>query len=52
MTGEKVFVIGQTIEQGYPVGLDLEKLGQNGPVASLAQTGTGKSFLTRWSWPA
>jgi DNA helicase HerA-like ATPase len=46
MTGEKVFVIGETIEQGYPVGLDLEKLVKRSS-GIFGATGTGKSFLTR-----
>ncbi len=46
MTGDKVFVIGQTIEQGYPVGLDLEKLVKRSS-GIFGATGTGKSFLTR-----
>lgn len=44
--GAKPFVIGHTIEQGYPVGLDLDKLVKRSS-GIFGATGTGKSFLTR-----
>jgi len=40
------FVIGHTIEQGYPVCLDLERLVKRSS-GIFGATGTGKSFLTR-----
>jgi len=40
------FVIGQTIEQGYPVCLDLERFVKRSS-GIFGATGTGKSFLTR-----
>jgi DNA helicase HerA-like ATPase len=46
LTGDKVFVIGETIEQGYPVGVDLVKLVKRSS-GIFGATGTGKSFLTR-----
>lgn len=44
--GKEGFVIGHTIEQGYPVRLDLEKFVQRSS-GIFGATGTGKSFLTR-----
>ncbi len=40
------FVIGQTIEQGHPVQLDLERFVKRSS-GIFGATGTGKSFLTR-----
>ncbi|MFQ5398992.1 MAG: helicase HerA domain-containing protein [Anaerolineae bacterium] len=40
------FVVGQTIEQGYPVALDLERFVKRSS-GIFGATGTGKSFLTR-----
>ncbi|HFQ93181.1 MAG TPA: DUF87 domain-containing protein, partial [Anaerolineae bacterium] len=40
------FVIGYTLEQGYPVRLDLKKFVQRSS-GIFGATGTGKSFLTR-----
>ncbi len=40
------FVIGHTIEQGYPVCLDLERFVKRSS-GIFGATGTGKSFLTR-----
>lgn len=40
------FVIGHTIEQGYPVALDLKKFVKRSS-GIFGATGTGKSFLTR-----
>ncbi|MEM7332961.1 MAG: ATP-binding protein [Chloroflexota bacterium] len=44
--GKDGFVIGHTIEQGYPVRLDLNKFVQRSS-GIFGATGTGKSFLTR-----
>ena len=44
--GKEGFVIGHTIEQGYPVRLDLNKFVQRSS-GIFGATGTGKSFLTR-----
>ena len=44
--GDGMFVIGHTIEQGYPVRLDLNKFVQRSS-GIFGATGTGKSFLTR-----
>jgi DNA helicase HerA-like ATPase len=44
--GKGVFAIGQTIEQGYPVRLDLKKFVKRSS-GIFGATGTGKSFLTR-----
>lgn len=44
--GKGKFVIGHTIEQGYPVRLDLERLVKRSS-GIFGATGTGKSFLTR-----
>ncbi len=40
------FILGHTIEQGHPVGLDLAKLVKRSS-GIFGATGTGKSFLTR-----
>jgi uncharacterized protein len=44
--GAGMFEIGQTIEQGHPVRLDLHKLVKRSS-GIFGATGTGKSFLTR-----
>jgi len=44
--GDVNFVIGHTIEQGYPVCLDLERFVKRSS-GIFGATGTGKSFLTR-----
>ena len=44
--GGNNFVIGHTIEQGYPVCLDLERFVKRSS-GIFGATGTGKSFLTR-----
>ncbi len=44
--GHDGFVIGHTIEQGYPIRLDLERFVQRSS-GIFGATGTGKSFLTR-----
>jgi DNA helicase HerA-like ATPase len=44
--GGSVFAIGQTIEQGYPVCLDLSRFVKRSS-GIFGATGTGKSFLTR-----
>lgn len=44
--GAGMFVVGQTIEQGYPVRLDLNKFVKRSS-GIFGATGTGKSFLTR-----
>jgi DNA helicase HerA-like ATPase len=44
--GKGKFVIGHTIEQGYAVRLDLERLVKRSS-GIFGATGTGKSFLTR-----
>lgn len=44
--GPGMFVVGQTIEQGYPVRLDLNKFVKRSS-GIFGATGTGKSFLTR-----
>ncbi len=44
--GRGMFEIGQTIEQGHPVRLDLNKLVKRSS-GIFGATGTGKSFLTR-----
>lgn len=44
--GKEGFTIGYTIEQGYPVRLDLERFVQRSS-GIFGATGTGKSFLTR-----
>jgi len=44
--GDGMFVIGETIEQGYPVRLDLNKFVKRSS-GIFGATGTGKSFLTR-----
>ncbi|VAW38979.1 Bipolar DNA helicase HerA [hydrothermal vent metagenome] len=44
--GEGMFVVGHTIEQGYPVRLDLKKFVKRSS-GIFGATGTGKSFLTR-----
>jgi hypothetical protein len=44
--GKGKFTIGHTIEQGYPVRLDLERLVKRSS-GIFGATGTGKSFLTR-----
>lgn len=44
--GKGMFVVGHTIEQGYPVRLDLDKFVQRSS-GIFGATGTGKSFLTR-----
>ena len=44
--GVGMFVVGHTIEQGYPVRLDLNKFVKRSS-GIFGATGTGKSFLTR-----
>jgi len=44
--GKDGFVVGHTIEQGYPVRLDLDRFVQRSS-GIFGATGTGKSFLTR-----
>jgi uncharacterized protein len=44
--GKGMFTIGHTIEQGYPVRLDLNKFVKRSS-GIFGATGTGKSFLTR-----
>ncbi len=44
--GKEGFTAGHTIEQGYPVRLDLERFVQRSS-GIFGATGTGKSFLTR-----
>ncbi|HSH01245.1 MAG TPA: DUF87 domain-containing protein [Anaerolineae bacterium] len=44
--GPGMFVVGETIEQGYPVRLDLNKFVKRSS-GIFGATGTGKSFLTR-----
>ncbi|KAA3662382.1 MAG: ATP-binding protein [Chloroflexi bacterium] len=44
--GPGMFVVGHTIEQGYPVRLDLKKFVKRSS-GIFGATGTGKSFLTR-----
>jgi DNA helicase HerA-like ATPase len=44
--GKEGFVVGHTIEQRYPVRLDLERFVQRSS-GIFGATGTGKSFLTR-----
>jgi uncharacterized protein len=44
--GPGMFVVGHTIEQGYPVRLDLNKFVKRSS-GIFGATGTGKSFLTR-----
>lgn len=44
--GDGMFVVGETIEQGYPVRLDLNKFVKRSS-GIFGATGTGKSFLTR-----
>ena len=44
--GAGMFVVGHTIEQGYPVRLDLKKFVKRSS-GIFGATGTGKSFLTR-----
>ncbi len=44
--GAGMFTVGHTIEQGYPVRLDLNKFVQRSS-GIFGATGTGKSFLTR-----
>lgn len=44
--GDERFVIGHTIEQGYPVCLDLQRFVKRSS-GIFGATGTGKSFLTR-----
>ncbi len=44
--GKNMFVVGHTIEQGYPIRLDLEKFVKRSS-GIFGATGTGKSFLTR-----
>lgn len=44
--GDGMFVVGSTIEQGYPVRLDLKKFVKRSS-GIFGATGTGKSFLTR-----
>ena len=44
------FVIGHTIEQGYPVCLDLERFVKRSS-GIFGATGTGKSFRRAWCWP-
>lgn len=44
--GPGMFVVGHTIEQNYPVRLDLKKFVQRSS-GIFGATGTGKSFLTR-----
>jgi uncharacterized protein len=44
--GPGMFTVGHTIEQGYPVRLDLERFVKRSS-GIFGATGTGKSFLTR-----
>lgn len=44
--GSGMFVVGHTIEQGYPVRLDLNRFVKRSS-GIFGATGTGKSFLTR-----
>jgi hypothetical protein len=44
--GKGMFIVGHTIEQGYPVRLDLQKFVKRSS-GIFGATGTGKSFLTR-----
>ena len=44
--GAGMFIVGHTIEQGYPVRLDLNKFVKRSS-GIFGATGTGKSFLTR-----
>lgn len=44
--GKYKFVVGHTIEQGYPIRLDLDKFVKRSS-GIFGATGTGKSFLTR-----
>lgn len=44
--GKGMFVVGHTIEQGYPIRLDLNKFVKRSS-GIFGATGTGKSFLTR-----
>ncbi len=44
--GPGMFVVGHTIEQGYPIRLDLNKFIKRSS-GIFGATGTGKSFLTR-----
>ncbi|HEX6384858.1 MAG TPA: ATP-binding protein [Anaerolineae bacterium] len=44
--GPGMFTVGHTIEQGYPVRLDLKRFVQRSS-GIFGATGTGKSFLTR-----
>ncbi len=44
--GEGMFTVGHTIEQGYPVRLDLKQFVKRSS-GIFGATGTGKSFLTR-----
>ena len=44
--GKGMFAVGHTIEQGYPVRLDLERFVKRSS-GIFGATGTGKSFLTR-----
>lgn len=44
--GRDGFIVGHTIEQGYPVRLDLKKFVKRSS-GIFGATGTGKSFLTR-----
>jgi uncharacterized protein len=44
--GKGMFAVGHTIEQGYPVRLDLNKFVKRSS-GIFGATGTGKSFLTR-----
>ncbi len=44
--GDGKFIVGYTIEQGYPVRLDLNKFVKRSS-GIFGATGTGKSFLTR-----
>ncbi|GIK57886.1 MAG: ATP-binding protein [Chloroflexi bacterium] len=44
--GKGMFVVGHTIEQGYPVRLDLNRFVKRSS-GIFGATGTGKSFLTR-----
>jgi DNA helicase HerA-like ATPase len=45
-SGEGMFIVGHTIEQNYPVRLDLNKFVKRSS-GIFGATGTGKSFLTR-----
>ncbi len=44
--GKGMFIVGHTIEQGYPVRVDLHKFVKRSS-GIFGATGTGKSFLTR-----